>query len=302
MNSLRPSVRNAANAVSNANTASGGWLWFGLYLVAALVALYMLYNWMFAPAERMEEPLAAAREATPAEGSSSETLNFKTRVAGGGEFTLSTWLYLDATGSAATANKARPVLTLSNSKTLQDWRANSIAVALYPNNPHLMVRVRTQGAGATAGSTDYTVADNFRALLSSPEMSAALQGAGMDHPLCDVFDMDLQRWTLVTLVFSGRVVDVYVDGKLSRSCVLPGVPDVRRDGDNAVTLYRSMGGRYSNVRLYNAALTPDRVWALYAAGPSAGGPLTDSFAGYVASKLGISIAYLGSGGAQKTVG
>lgn len=302
MNSLPTSFRGAANAVASANASSGGWLWFAVYLVIALVVLYWLYGWLFASAENVETVLSSARAAPPAtELKKTEMIPLKTKLTGGGEFTISTWLYLEATSAVATADKARPIFTLANSKGGAD--NNALVAALYPNLPHLMLRMRVKGAptGDAAGE-DYTYGPTFLNLTTTSAQSQKLADQGAYHPLCDVFDVDMQRWTLLTLVVSGRVVDVYMDGKLSRSCVLPGVPDISRSGDNVMTLYPGMGGRYSAMRVYDAALTPDRVWGLYAAGPTLGNGAVNSFAGYLASKLGLNITWLGSDGQQQVVG
>jgi hypothetical protein len=86
---------------------------------------------------------------------------------------------------------------------------------------------------------------------------------------CDVKDVPLQRWVNVTIVSSGRVLDTYIDGKLSRSCVLDNVIQVPRRqlklrlGENG-----GFGGRYSSVQMWGVQLTPDVIYGIYQMGPT----------------------------------
>jgi hypothetical protein len=42
--------------------------------------------------------------------------------------------------------------------------------------------------------------------------------------VCEVSDIPLQKWFSVSMSVFGRNIDVYIDGKLVKSCFLPGVP------------------------------------------------------------------------------
>ena len=90
----------------------------------------------------------------------------------------------------------------------------------------------------------------------------------LDLP-CDIKEIPVQRWVNLTIVSSGRVLDIYMDGKLSRSCILenvlnvPRVPLGLRLGD-----YGGFGGRYSSVQMWGAQLTPDLIYGIYQMGPT----------------------------------
>jgi hypothetical protein len=81
------------------------------------------------------------------------------------------------------------------------------------------------------------------------------------QPGCDI-EIDLQRWTQVTVVINGRTCDVYMDGKLARSCVLP---HLLQGGSyrslsevNGNQQYRLRNGYVSQVKKsFNYALTPN---------------------------------------------
>jgi hypothetical protein len=92
-------------------------------------------------------------------------------------------------------------------------------------------------------------------------------------PLCDLPEIDLQRWVNITIAANGRTVDVYLDGKLARSCVLPSFFKVDAGGYSAYLLsYGGFGGQIANVSMYDAALNPEQVYKNYMAGPQ---PITN---------------------------
>jgi hypothetical protein len=97
------------------------------------------------------------------------------------------------------------------------------------------------------------------------------QSTVTDAP-CDIKDVPLQRWACVTIVSSGRVLDIYMDGKLSRSCVLDGVVKVPTSGSIPLALRLGesggFGGRYSSVQMWNQQMTPDVIYGIYMMGPT----------------------------------
>jgi hypothetical protein len=114
---------------------------------------------------------------------------------------------------------------------------------------------------------DVTVEANLQAVLSQQSSMTMFQDA-LGEP-CDVKEVPLQRWVCITIVSSGRVLDVYLDGKLTRSCVLDNVVHVPRSplklrlGENG-----GFGGRYSSVQMWGSQLTPDAIYGLYMQGPT----------------------------------
>jgi hypothetical protein len=71
----------------------------------------------------------------------------------------------------------------------------------------------------------------------------------------------------ITVAVNGKTVDVYVDGKLSRSCVLPNMFKVDNNYTAKLLEYGGFGGLLSTTTLYDTALNPDIVYKNYMAGP-----------------------------------
>ena len=100
---------------------------------------------------------------------------------------------------------------------------------------------------------------------------------------CNIKEVPIQRWVCVTIVSSGAVLDVYMDGKLARSCVLDNVVEVPRQqlalnladqtGVNQLASSGSgptggFGGRISSVQMWGQQLTPDVIYGIYQMGPT----------------------------------
>ena len=79
----------------------------------------------------------------------------------------------------------------------------------------------------------------------------------------------MQRWNLITVVLSGKTTDVYVDGKLARSCVSSSYYKV--DTMNVtpnILQHQAFDGKIANLSLYSVALNPAQIYQLYSEGPN----------------------------------
>jgi hypothetical protein len=88
-------------------------------------------------------------------------------------------------------------------------------------------------------------------------------------PMCDLPEVELQRWVCFGIVLNGRTVDVYLDGKLARSCVLPSFYTVNATGVNMKILqYGGFDGFLSNLYVHSVALNPEQMYRIYMNGPA----------------------------------
>jgi hypothetical protein len=88
------------------------------------------------------------------------------------------------------------------------------------------------------------------------------------QPMCDLPEIDLQRWVMITVVLSGRTIDVYLDGKLARSCVAPSYYKVDPTGVKPVIADRGgFDGYIATTSVANYAMNPDEIYRAYASGP-----------------------------------
>lgn len=96
---------------------------------------------------------------------------------------------------------------------------------------------------------------------------AGHSGSTDDVFVCDVPNIPLQTWFSVSVTVFGRNLDVYIDGKLVKSCFLTGVPKPAV-GDIQLTPEGGFSGRICNFYHYPRMLTPADAMTFYSAGTS----------------------------------
>ena len=87
---------------------------------------------------------------------------------------------------------------------------------------------------------------------------------------CSVTNVQIQKWVNLVVSVYGRSMDLYLDGKLVRTCLLPGVAHVNNDSDVYVTPAGGFAGWTSKFQYYPNALNPQEVWNIYASGYGGG--------------------------------
>ena len=252
-----------------------------LYVVVFVIALYYLYLFLVKGNELEVQVLNGEAVAIkPAVYTLPK--NPEVRVKQGGEYTISFWMYIHSWDYRSGLPKS--VLQIVDSNLRGSTLFTSI---LYPNEQKLMVRIHTEKHG---DDMDYTLNSNFDNLLGG-NAGAQMFSPSMSTPMCDIQDIDLQRWINITVSVNGRIVDVYYDGKLNRSCVLPDIPSAPDSGTQSVLIGQKggFGGKISGIQFYAYPLTPDRIYAIYQAGP-----VSNNFLGYLSDRLGIKLMYSGA--------
>ena len=85
--------------------------------------------------------------------------------------------------------------------------------------------------------------------------------------VCEVPNIPLQTWFAVSVTVFGRNMDIYLDGKLVKSCFLSGVPKPAV-GDIQLTPDGGFSGRVCNFYHYPRMLTPADALTFWSAGTS----------------------------------
>ena len=105
-------------------------------------------------------------------------------------------------------------------------------------------------------------------------------GQGAPHPLgaaptqahtCAVNNFPLQRWVNLIVSLNNRTMDVYLDGKLVRTCILPAPAKIDPDAPVILTPGGGFKGWTSNTQYFASPLNPQEAFNIYAAGPKCGG-------------------------------
>jgi len=243
------------------------------FLVVILVILYYCYTYLYPAADPSYTQFLRGE----ADARTPITLD-NTKVPGiytGGDFTFSFWIYIDDWNYKV--HQYKPVFVIGP-KSLAT--TNVIVGMLSPVKNNLLIRASVIGGGA--GSSLDITNEAIRQQMIQGTGSTDVNSSTVESDPCNIKEVPIQRWVCVTIVSSGAVLDVYMDGKLARSCVLDNVVQVPR-GPLALNLAdqtmlqgtatdsiptTGFGGRLSSVQMWGQQLTPDVIYGIYQMGPT----------------------------------
>lgn len=94
-----------------------------------------------------------------------------------------------------------------------------------------------------------------------------------DHPSgksivhnCNITNVPIQKWVNLLVSVYGRTMDVYLDGKLVKTCILPGVAKINKDAPVYVTPKGGFSGWTSKFQYWPHATDPQEAWNTYVKG------------------------------------
>jgi hypothetical protein len=265
-----------------------------VFVVLCLIALYYLYQYLFGPKSGNAYTLISKSRAAHVDSSKPITIssNELPIIYEGGEFSISTWIYVNNWSYRQGFNKS--IINIGGPNF------DTIRIYLNGNKPSLSIRMQTKDVSSSnntipsgASSMNINIGSSgagggavttAMGKVPSESLDKGTQNATFNilqtdsgllegSPLCDLPEIDLQRWVNITVSVNGKTVDVYYDGKLARSCVLPSLFKVDAGGYSASLLaYGGFGGEISTTTMYDTALNPEQVYKNYMAGPE---PITN---------------------------
>jgi hypothetical protein len=80
-------------------------------------------------------------------------------------------------------------------------------------------------------------------------------------------NIPIQQWTNLIVSLNTRTLDVYVNGKLVRTNVLPGMPKLDPNAALNLTPRGGFSGYTSRFNYWNDTINPQEAWNIYKAGP-----------------------------------
>lgn len=288
-----------------------------ILIILVLIALYYLYKYLFT-SNALEMKVVNDRFISAKTNAQSFAVNASypsiPLIYTGGEFTTSTWIYIadwqnvnggkpkhiftlgkdigglpDGSSTTSTTNADGTTTTCTKSG-FQDVTASSVNeqtltvfLDAYNNELHTAVSLVDSGAGSI-GSGRIMKADMVTTIGTGSTASTAFNGDGLKSKpgsKCSVKDVELQKWVLFTFCMNNKVLDIYMDGKLSRSCVLPTMYSVGADPTKPLSLkmagFGGFGGFIGRTIMTNYAMNPEQVWKLYMSGPGPEPSIWNSF-------------------------
>lgn len=293
------------NASTNAKNSSSGTVRnvVGVIIfILVCVGLYYLYKFLYGSTASQDSvtilngnvAMTSAPTNSALGGGTASAVTSISGVMDGGQYSTSFWAYVsDTKGFAATGGA-----TLAHLMEISDNRLTGapaagttpstkgktlLFVGLNPSNGSLIVRQSTNDVTSSQIDNSLTTGSGINASTNYPldSLISGYNTSGQTYTSkdsCDILNgLEYQRWVLITTVANGKTLDVYIDGKLARSCVYKANYMLGSMGGNATAAFGvnnggKLKGFFSSGKFYNYALTPDAVWALYQAGP--GGTLS----------------------------
>jgi len=83
---------------------------------------------------------------------------------------------------------------------------------------------------------------------------------------CAIPNVPIQKWVNLLISVYGRTLDVYLDGKLVKTCVLPGIAKINANANIYVTPTGGFSGWTSKFQYYSSSIDPQTAWNIYQKG------------------------------------
>lgn len=151
---------------------------------------------------------------------------------------------------------------------VDSWITSASASSVASDNLKKNILTRCVGSAAA-----------FNLYLDNAQNNLKLLMHGTTNP-CNIKNIKLQKWVNITMSVYGNTVDLYLDGKLVRTCVLTAIPITPTSADTlfvggAITSCKAtdgdLRGYISNVVYKSDYFTPEEAWNIYSAGYSGAG-------------------------------
>lgn len=121
--------------------------------------------------------------------------------------------------------------------------------------------------------------DGFTGILES-SIKEGMTPSYETH-VCVVKNIPLQKFCHIIVSYNDKALDVYLNGKLVKTCLIPGIPYIDSDADVKVTPKgESYSGYSSKFKFWPAPMDPQKAWDNYSDGYSTGLGFSNFFAKY----------------------
>lgn len=88
---------------------------------------------------------------------------------------------------------------------------------------------------------------------------------------CTVYNIPIQSWNSLVISIEQKSVDIYLNGKLAKSCLIPGVPYVDAKSNVVITpspATQQFSGFTASFKYYTTPIDPETAWNIYRGGYS----------------------------------
>ena len=188
--------------------------------------------------------LPVAKDATVASSVPSATAS----VSDKGDYGMQYWMYVKDWNY--NFGKEKHVLSRNDSSNTAIMNPN---ITLHPTENTMKFSISVFPTGQGGSKTEPAPANH--------------SGSSDDVFVCEVPDIPLQSWFAVSMTVFDRNLDIYINGRLVKSCVLSGVPKPAA-GDILMNNAGGFSGSLCGFYHYPRALLPSDAQSFYSAGSS----------------------------------
>lgn len=306
-------------------TLSANILTYIVILVVVAIFIYFIYRFIYGQPSMQTNIIMDGKVTANDPDSSTYKKNVKIpNIYEGNEFSVNFWIYIAGYNYRNGQRKHIVQIGYDSSHT-SDTNFSTLMVALGATKPSLLVRVHTApGENVIQGTHKFGITDcsggnvadcsggnmvGFQPLTDPNLVSNSnikdnslfiKDMANFFKPLsmidenslidsdntCDIKELPLQKWLNICIVMVGKTLDIYLDGKLVKTCIYKNYFRVDQAGGGPVLSYLQGGsphgfdGQFSRLQVFNTALTPDDIYKNYLAGPT-GSSVTNDPASFI---------------------
>jgi hypothetical protein len=222
-------------------------------LIALLIIGYLVYTWVRSLYGKSVPSLfggvtgSADQAPTAIDGKERTVIGASSAPIGtGSDYGLQFWMYI----------KDWDYKFGSIKNVVKRVGANNAAIS----NPNVSLN-------PTDNSLDVSV--HYFGSASQGETATGSTNSSGDVFTCTVENVPLQSWFSVSVTMFDRNMDIYINGRLVKSCVIPGVPKPAI-GDIILNDNGGFSGSICNLRTFTGMLSPSDAQAFFGAGTTCG--------------------------------
>ena len=179
--------------------------------------------------------------------------------------------YLSASSYLSELNPGNKLVKIDSSKLAINKNSNNYAYSIwfyvndwqykFSDKKNLIKRTTN---GAEQKSNPYIYLDKYS---NDIIIKITTVNNGDNENTCSVRNFPLQRWVNLIISLNGRTLDVYLDGKLVRTCILSGVAKAMGESDIELTPNGGFAGWTSRLKYWANPLNPQDAYNVYKKGP-----------------------------------
>jgi hypothetical protein len=94
---------------------------------------------------------------------------------------------------------------------------------------------------------------------------------------CEVVNIPIQKWVNLIMSVYGKSMDIYIDGKLVKTCILPGTAQVNKASDVYITPLGGFSGNTAKLQYWDKSTNPQQAWNIYKQGWGGGLSIFDKY-------------------------